>query len=94
MSLLAHTYALMGKRAEAKALLEQLEYEFSEKHVSGLNISEVYAGLGEKDKALKWLEKAHQQRSASLVYLKMNPNLDNLRSDPGFIAMLKEIGLE
>jgi len=93
LCLLGHKYALMGKRAEAQAVLDRLEGLSRQSYVSGVHISELCADLGDRDKALEWLEKAYQQRSAWLVCLKLNPHFDSLRSDPRFVALLKKIGL-
>ena len=94
LSLLGHKYALMGERAKAQAILTRLEGVAKEHYVSGVCISELYADLGDRDKALDWLEKAYRQRSPSLVSLKLNPHFDSLRSEPRFLALLEKIGLE
>jgi hypothetical protein len=47
----------------------------------------VYVGLGENEKALDWLEKAFADRSNGLVFMKVEPELDNLRSGPRFTAL-------
>jgi tetratricopeptide (TPR) repeat protein len=52
-----------------------------------------YANLGEKDKALAWLQTAYEQRSPAVVGLKVDPGLDPLRSDPRFQTLLHHIGL-
>ena len=54
----------------------------------------VYAGLGDKDKALEWLEKGYQERNSFLGYLKIGPHWTILRDDPRYHALLKKIGLE
>ena len=54
----------------------------------------VYAGLNDKEKALEWLQKAYEEKSGSVRYLKMEPRLANLRSDPRYISLMKKIGLE
>jgi hypothetical protein len=53
----------------------------------------VYAGLGEKDKAFEWLERAYRDHSGSVRYLKVEPRLDPLRSDPRFLELMRRIGL-
>jgi len=54
----------------------------------------VYVGLGEKDQALEWLEKAAAQHSGYLAYVKTEPLMDGLRSDPRFDNLLRRIGLD
>jgi hypothetical protein len=53
----------------------------------------VYTGLGEKDSAFKWLEQAYRDRSGSVRYLKIEPRLDPLRSDPRFLDLLRRVGI-
>ena len=53
----------------------------------------VYVGLGENDKAFDLLEKAYQERSACVAFLKVFQEWDPLRSDPRFIELLKKVGL-
>jgi tetratricopeptide (TPR) repeat protein len=92
--LLGHTYAQMGKRAQAQAILERLEAIAKQRYVSAVHISELYADLGEKGEELAWLEKASQQRSLGFACLKLNPHFDGVRSDPRFIALLRRVGLQ
>jgi hypothetical protein len=56
-------------------------------------IASLYAGLGDKDQALAWLEKAYAQHSNELTALKVDPGYDNLRSDPRFRTLLHRVGL-
>jgi len=51
------------------------------------------AGLGQKDEAFAWLEKAYQQREYELTLLRVSPEMDNLRSDPRFTDLLRRVGL-
>ena len=53
----------------------------------------IYAGLDEKDEAFAWLEKAYQERSWWLVWIKMEPMVDNLRSDSRFKDLMRRVGL-
>jgi hypothetical protein len=57
-------------------------------------VANVYIGLGDKDQAFVWLEKAFQERSNALVWLKVWPLWDPLRSDPRFDDLLRRVGLE
>ncbi len=52
-----------------------------------------YAVIGEKERAFSWLEKAYQQHDPALAQLKVDPSVDNLRSDPRYPALLKKLGL-
>ena len=57
-------------------------------------LATLYARLGEKNQAFAWLEKSYQERSSGLSFIKVEPILDGLRSDPRFTDMLQRIGLE
>jgi DNA-binding winged helix-turn-helix (wHTH) protein/TolB-like protein/Tfp pilus assembly protein PilF len=58
----------------------------------GFEMAEIFAQLGEKDQAFAWLERAYEQRSFMMLYLKVAPNLDPLRSDPRFADLLRRVG--
>src|SRR4029077_20710999 len=53
----------------------------------------LYSGLGEKDRAFEWVEKAYQERSGFFAYLEVEPMFDGLRSDPRVIDLLRRVGL-
>jgi hypothetical protein len=54
----------------------------------------VYLALGDKDKAFEYLTKSYQDRSEQVLYLRVEPVADPLRSDPRFVALLKQVGLK
>lgn len=89
MAQLGHAYALSGRSEEARKVVEDLKERLNREYL----IAWVYAGLGEKDQAFKWLEKAYEERDSSMVYLKVDPKLDSLRSDPRFADLLRRVGL-
>jgi TolB-like protein/Tfp pilus assembly protein PilF/tRNA A-37 threonylcarbamoyl transferase component Bud32 len=88
---LAHVYAVSGKRAEAQKLLDTLKQRSKETYVPAYANAMVYAGLGERDQALAWLERAYQARSTCMNWLKVFPLLDSLRSDPRFQDLLQRM---
>jgi TolB-like protein/Flp pilus assembly protein TadD len=91
---LAHSYAVIGKRVEAEEILRGLQAKSKYGYVSPYMIATIYAGLGEKDQAFEYLEKAFEQRSWDMVWcLKADLRTDNLRSDPRFADLLKRVGL-
>lgn len=91
---LAHAYAVIGRRGEAKKILHDLERKSKSVYVSPYAIATVYAGLGEKDKAFEFLEKAYLVRCLELSSsLKVDLRVDNLRSDRRFQELLRRIGL-
>jgi TolB-like protein/DNA-binding winged helix-turn-helix (wHTH) protein/Tfp pilus assembly protein PilF len=92
LSSLGYTYAVSGRRNDALKVLHQLTMLSKRRYVSPSVIAKVYVGLGEKDRAFDWLQKAVADRSIP-IDLKMNPELDSIRSDPRFAELVRQIGL-
>lgn len=90
---LARTLADAGRTAEARSLVEEVESVAATRYVDGVYISAPYSGLGELDRAIEWIERAHRARSPSLVSLLVHPWHDPLRSDPRFQAILERMRL-
>ena len=91
---LAHAYLAAGKKAEGENILRGLERESKSAHLSPYMIATIYAGLGQKDRAFEFLEKAYSERSLDLSwFLKVDPRIDNLRSDARFQSLLRRVGL-
>jgi Flp pilus assembly protein TadD len=88
---LAHVYALSGRRAEAKKILAQLVELSKHRYIPETNVAVVYIALGEKDRALDWLEKAYAEHSPGVSMLKVDPRYDSLRSDPRFQDLLRRM---
>ncbi|MDQ6651300.1 MAG: protein kinase, partial [Acidobacteriota bacterium] len=94
MAALGRVYAVSGKKAEAQAVINQLKQPSPEEHVLPYAIALVYAGLGEKDQAFAWLEKAYEERAFAITQgLKRDPRWDSLRSDPRFQDLMRRVGL-
>jgi serine/threonine-protein kinase len=89
---LARSAALSGKPAEAQRVLKEMLS--SPEPVSPFFIALVYTALGDKDNAFRWLDSAVVERSGSVRYLKIEPRLDPLRSDPRFDSLLLRVGLK
>jgi len=94
LTALGHAYAVSGRKAEAQSLIEELQERSKQGYVSSYNLATTYIGLGEKDHAFEWLEKAHTERSFYLTWLTVNPELDSLRADARFLALLKKMELK
>ena len=88
---LAQALALSGKRDEALRLLEEVKGSSPQEYVSPFDIAMIYSGLGEKDKAIDWLEKALAERSYQMSSIKVEPRLDSLRSEPRFQKILESM---
>jgi TolB-like protein/Flp pilus assembly protein TadD len=92
---LGHAYAVTGNRGAALKALASLESTASSGHyVPAVYFSAIYAGLGDRDQTMKWLDKAYQERTDYLINLKVDPMADPLRSDPRFKDLVHRIGLE
>jgi TolB-like protein/Flp pilus assembly protein TadD len=90
---LGHTLAVSGRIEDARALITELRERGGHRHVPPFNIAMVYAGLGERDKAFEWLEKAYECRSLWLIFLNVHPMFESLRPDPRFKALSRRMGL-
>ena len=89
---LAYAYARTGKGAKAEKILRDLLEQSKTGYISPYMIATIYAGLGNKDKAFEFLEKAYDERSSDLSYfLKADLRMDTLRSDPRFHDLLRRM---
>jgi len=93
LALLGHAYAVSGKRDEALRTLDQLKEIAKQRYVGAYGFAIVHAGLGDKDQAFQWLERGYQDRALEMTRLKVDPFLDNLRSDPRFADLVRRVGL-
>jgi len=91
---LAHAYALAGRRREALNLLKELSEFARKRYVSPFAFALVYTGMGKKDQAFAWLDKAYQEGASALPFVKINPRLAPLHSDPRFHKLLRRLGLK
>ncbi|MGA2534399.1 MAG: tetratricopeptide repeat protein [Terracidiphilus sp.] len=90
---LGNAYARAGKVDAARKTIAELEESVRKNGVGRYEIALVYTGLGKKQEAFKWLEEAYGARDVGLVYLKIDPCLDPLRSDPRFDDLVRRVGL-
>jgi tetratricopeptide (TPR) repeat protein len=93
LSLIGYTYAVSGRRPEAQQVLHEFDRLSKQRYVSPYHMAMIYAGLGERDKAFGWLEKAYEDREGRMTILKMAPEFDGLRSDPRFTKLLQRMNL-
>jgi len=89
----SYLHARAGRQDEALKLLRQLHQQLEVRYVPPYYLALAYAGLGETDEALDWLEKAITDRSLWLLFLKVDPKLDGLRDDPRFLDLLRMMRL-
>jgi Tfp pilus assembly protein PilF len=88
---LACLYARANRKDEARKVLQDLLEEAKERYVAPYWIAMIYVGLDEKDDAFKWFEKAYEERSWFLIFIKMDPWMDSVRSDPRYINLIQRI---
>ncbi len=93
LSGLAHVYAVTGNKGEAQKLLSEMKDLSVRQYVPADRIALIYAGLSDKDEAFAWLEKAYDERSFNMTWLKVEPRWDSLRSDPRFADLVRRLGL-
>jgi Tetratricopeptide repeat len=94
MSLLAHALAKGGKTAEARTVLEDVISLSERRYVAGYSIANAFNGLGDREKALAWLERGFQEHDVRLISLKVDPKWNNLRSEPRFQDLMRRVGLQ
>jgi TolB-like protein/DNA-binding winged helix-turn-helix (wHTH) protein/Tfp pilus assembly protein PilF len=93
LGMLGLVYGLAGRKAEATKILNELLELNKSRYVTPAAFVNVYIGLGDKEQAFVWLEKAYQERSNYVAFLKVFPLLDPLRSEPRFADLVKRVGL-
>jgi serine/threonine protein kinase/Tfp pilus assembly protein PilF len=89
---LGHTYAVSGNRKKAFEILNLLNQLSKTRYILPHLQALIYTGLGDKDQALEWLEKAYKDRTDFIIEANVDPRLDSLRTDSRFKALLKRVG--
>jgi len=93
LAFLGHAYALSGNSAKARRVLADLSELSKHRYVSPYDSALIYTGLREKERALEWLEKASEDRSWEMVWLRVDPRFDSLRADARFADLLRRMRL-
>ena len=88
------TYAKMGRREDARRILDQLIEKSRQQYVAADSIAAVYVALGEKDEAFRWLDRAVEEHSGAFYSYMFTPEFRPLRSDPRFSDLLRRIGID
>jgi TolB-like protein/Tfp pilus assembly protein PilF len=94
MGLYAYALARAGRAGEAREVLDRLVAEAAEKHVRPFDLALAATGLGDKDRALAWLEQVVEQRHVGARTMARDPEFNGLRDDPRFQALLKRVGIK
>ena len=85
--------AAAGRRSEALQIAHELQATSSKRYVSPYGLAQIYAALGSKDDAFRWLQAAYEGHAVWTEYLAVDPVFDRYRSDPRFQDLLSRIGL-
>ena len=91
---LGHACAAAGRTEEAKKLLEELMDLRAQRYVSPFDVGMIHLGLGDRESALSWLERAYAERDHQMVFLQVDPRLDPLRSSAGFARLIERMGFD
>jgi TolB-like protein/DNA-binding winged helix-turn-helix (wHTH) protein/Flp pilus assembly protein TadD len=94
IGVLVHAYADVGRRAEAIALVDELKRRQRQGYIPAAAFVHAYLGLGDKEQAFAWMERAFQERSSILQYLKVHPFFDPVRADARFQNLMLRVGLK
>ncbi len=92
LAALGHGYALSGRKAEALQIVHELQERAKKDFGPSFSIATVYLGLGMKEEAIQNIVKSYQEGSYYMIYLKVDPLLDSVRSDPRFIEVMRRVG--
>jgi TolB-like protein/Tfp pilus assembly protein PilF len=88
---LGHVYAVMGKTVEAHQVLDELKSLSGQRYVPPFLFALIHAGLGEKDQAFIWLDKAYEDRNQLIVWMKDEPMFESLKGDPRFQKIIADM---
>ncbi|HEY0593403.1 MAG TPA: tetratricopeptide repeat protein, partial [Thermoanaerobaculia bacterium] len=89
---LAHLHAVSGDEAAATRMLGEIDARSRRRYVSSFFPAVIYAGLGRREEAFAWLERAHRERAYWLISIHVNPWFDPLRDDPRFHDLERRLG--
>lgn len=89
----AMSYARAGRRADSIPILRKMEDNARKNRQGGFLIAAVYAGLGDRDPAFRWLDEAFKEHDTFLPWMKVDPEFDGLRGDPRYDDLIRRIGI-
>jgi tetratricopeptide (TPR) repeat protein len=95
LAYLARAHAMLGNRGEAERLVHELTEQSKQTYVFPFCMVYIYVGLGDKEQAFKWLEKAYEEKDTNLIVpgVRFDPMLEPLRSDPRYTDLLRRMNL-
>lgn len=92
-AVMGNAYAVSGDKENARKVLDTLAALSSKRYVTSYGVASIYAGLGETDQAFLWLNKAFDERSHWLVWLKSDPRWAPVSSDKRYTELVNKVGL-
>ncbi len=90
---IGHVYAVSGDKGAAERVIAGLKEESARRYVNQYELALIYVGLGENDQAFEWLGRAFRDHSDQMIYLKVDPRLDSVRSDSRFTDLVRRVGI-
>ena len=93
LALLGHVYGKLGRRADAEGVIKELEKRYADKFADGRDLAIIYAGMDDKEKTFSWLDKAAADHSVILAFMKLEPLLEPLHSDPRWNDLERRVGV-
>jgi len=91
---LAFSRALAGNPSYAKEVAADFEKRITTEYISPVDMVLLYIGIGDKDTALDWVERAIEERRGWAAYLRVHPIVDSLRAEPRFAELVKKMGFD
>jgi len=93
LAALGYIYARTGEKAEAHKIMSQLT-EISKKHyVPSFEFASIFAGLGDANNSMMWLERAYQKRESQMPFIQSDERFNSLHSDPRYQSLVRRLGL-
>jgi Tfp pilus assembly protein PilF len=91
--ILAFAYAKAGRRGEALKILDEQKRLANQGYITPYSFAIIYTGLGDKERAFEYLEKAYEEHALPMVHFPSRPLFDSLRSDPRFVDLVRRMNL-
>lgn len=94
LSAMGYCYAVGGDKLRARNFIDELAQMSTKRYVSPFDIALIHVGLGQKDEAFNWLDKGIEDHSSWLIWLKVEPVFDGIRSDSRFPELVRRVRLQ
>jgi tetratricopeptide (TPR) repeat protein len=90
---IGYVRAVSGHEREASGVIAALKEESASRYVNAYELALIEVGLHKDDRAFEWLDQAFRERSDMMIYLRVDPRLDSVRSDPRFADLVRRVGI-